>query len=116
MMPPQMNVDIVRYKVFISGKTGVGKTALAARLAGLDLPKMHYETTDVTESDITHFQEVWGLPVFRVGGDVSAGLGEVAPLLNALAENLWHQDCMAASSVSISTQPALRETDSEIIV
>lgn len=45
MMPPQMNVDIVRYKVFISGKTGVGKTALAARLAGLDLPKMHYETT-----------------------------------------------------------------------
>ncbi len=45
MMPPQMNVDIVRYKVFISGKTGVGKSALAARLAGLDLPKMHYETT-----------------------------------------------------------------------
>uniref|UniRef100_A0A673IWQ6 Ciliogenesis and planar polarity effector 2 n=1 Tax=Sinocyclocheilus rhinocerous TaxID=307959 RepID=A0A673IWQ6_9TELE len=197
--------------VFLSGKTGVGKSALAARLAGLDLPKMHYETTgiettvvfwpvrlkesgrvlffrfelwdcgesairrfdhmlpsckeqvdailflfsftdrgsfddlsnqvsritepsdrvvnlvvgtkfdlfmhtDVTESDVTHFQEVWGLPVFRVGGDVSAGLGEVAPLLNALAENLWHQDCMAASSVSISTQAALRGTDSEIIV
>uniref|UniRef100_A0A671QR98 Ciliogenesis and planar polarity effector 2 n=1 Tax=Sinocyclocheilus anshuiensis TaxID=1608454 RepID=A0A671QR98_9TELE len=200
IMPPHMNVDIVRYKVFISGKTGVGKGALAARLAGLDLPKMHYETTgiettvvfwpvrvkesgrvlffrfelwdcgesairrfdhmlpsckeqvdailflfsftdrgsfddlsnqisritessdrvvklvvgtkfdlfmhtDVTESDVTHFQEVWGLPVFRVGGDVSAGL-----------ENLWHQDCVAASSVSISTQAALRETDSEIIV
>ncbi|XP_051752488.1 ciliogenesis and planar polarity effector 2 isoform X1 [Ctenopharyngodon idella] len=211
MMPPHMNVDIVRYKVLISGKTGVGKSALAARLAGLDLPKMHYETTgiettvvfwpvrlkdtgrvlffrfelwecgesamrrfdhmlpsckeqvdailflfsftdrgsfddlsnqisritesldrvvklvvgtkfdlfmhtDVTESDVTHFQEVWGLPVFRVGGDVSAGLGEVAPLLNSLAENLWHQDCMAASSVSISPQAAVRETGSEIIV
>lgn len=210
-MPPHMNVDLVRYKVFLSGKTGVGKSALAARLAGLDLPRLHYETTgiettvvfwpvrlkesgrvlffrfelwdcgesairrfdhmlpsckeqvdailflfsfidrgsfddlsnqisritepsdrvvnlvvgtkfdlfmhtDVTESDVTHFQEVWGLPVFRVGGDVTAGLGEVAPLLNALAENLWHQDCMAASSVSISTQAALRGTDSEIIV
>uniref|UniRef100_A0A8C2KPV1 Ciliogenesis and planar polarity effector 2 n=1 Tax=Cyprinus carpio TaxID=7962 RepID=A0A8C2KPV1_CYPCA len=181
MMPPHMNVDMVCYKVFISGKTGVGESALAA----LELPKMHYETmrgeqtthlkcplrkrslfkcsckeqvdavlflfsftdrgsfddlsdqisritessdrlvkpvigtkfdlfmhTDVTESDVTHFQEVCGLPIFRVGGDVS----EVAPLLNALAENLWHQDCMAASSVFISTQAALRETDSEIIV
>lgn len=47
MMPPHMNVDTVRYKVFISGKTGVGKSALAARLAGLDIPKMHYETTGV---------------------------------------------------------------------
>uniref|UniRef100_A0A8C1DWF8 Ciliogenesis and planar polarity effector 2 n=1 Tax=Cyprinus carpio carpio TaxID=630221 RepID=A0A8C1DWF8_CYPCA len=181
MMPPHMNVDMVCYKVFISGKPGVGESALGARLAGLELPKMHYETTgeqtthltlfkkrmhesckeqvdavlflfsftdrgsfddlsnqisritessdrvvklvvgtkfdlfmhtDVTESDVTHFQEVCGLPIFRVGGDVS----EVAPLLNALAENLWHQDCMAASSVFISTQAALRETDSEIIV
>ncbi|XP_051996557.1 ciliogenesis and planar polarity effector 2 isoform X2 [Xyrauchen texanus] len=211
MMPPNMNVDTVRYKVFISGKTGVGKSSLAARLAGLDLPKVHYETTgidttvvfwpvrlkesgrvlffrfefwdcgesamrrfdhmlpsckeqvdailflfsftdrgsfedlsnqisritepsdrvvklvvgtkfdlfmhtDVTESDVTQFQEVWGLSVFRVGGDVSAGLGEVAPLLNALAENLWYQDCIAASSVSISPKADLRETDSEIIV
>ncbi|XP_057194251.1 ciliogenesis and planar polarity effector 2 isoform X2 [Triplophysa rosa] len=180
MMPPHMNVDTVRYKVFISGKTGVGKSALAARLAGLDFPKMHYETTesamrrfdhmlpsckeqvdamlflfsftdrgsfedlsnqisritessdrvvklvvgtkfdlfmhtDVTESDVTRFKEVWGLPVFRVGGDVSAGLGEVAPLLNALAENLWYQDCIAASSVSIATA-GLTQTDKEIIV
>ncbi|KAA0712839.1 REM2- and [Triplophysa tibetana] len=210
MMPPHMNVDTIRYKVFISGKTGVGKSALAARLAGLDFPRMHYETTgiettvtfwpvklkdservlffrfefwdcgesamrrfdhmlpsckeqvdamlflfsftdrgsfedlsnqisritessdrvvklvvgtkfdlfmhtDVTESDVTRFKEVWGLPVFRVGGDVSAGLGEVAPLLNALAEDLWHQDCIAASSVSIATA-ALSQTDTEIIV
>uniref|UniRef100_A0A8C1DWR3 Ciliogenesis and planar polarity effector 2 n=1 Tax=Cyprinus carpio carpio TaxID=630221 RepID=A0A8C1DWR3_CYPCA len=182
MMPPHMNVDMVCYKVFISGKPGVGESALGARLAGLELPKMHYETTgeqtthltcinfkfwvncpfnpqilhnfmsckeqvdavlflfsftdrgsfddlsnqisritessdrvvklvvgtkfdlfmhtDVTESDVTHFQEVCGLPIFRVGGDVS----EVAPLLNALAENLWHQDCMAASSPPFSRE------------
>lgn len=71
--------------------------------------------TDVTESDVTQFKEVWGIPVFRVGGDVSAGLGEVAPLLNTLAENLWYQDCIAASSVSISTA-GLTQTDTEIIV
>ncbi|XP_036388080.1 ciliogenesis and planar polarity effector 2 [Megalops cyprinoides] len=192
VLPPNLSVDTVRYKVFISGKSGVGKTALAARLAGLDIPSMHYETTgiettvvfwpvklrengrvlflrlqlwdcgenalrrfdhllpsckeqvdailflfsftdrasfedlsnqiarscepsdnivklvvgtkfdlfmhaDVTERDVKQFQEVWGLPVFRVGGDVFGGLGEVAPLLNSLAERLWHQDCMAVT-------------------
>jgi len=45
MMPPQVAVDTVHYKIFISGKSGVGKTALAARLAGLNIPNMHHETT-----------------------------------------------------------------------
>ncbi|KAJ8360748.1 hypothetical protein SKAU_G00172730 [Synaphobranchus kaupii] len=175
VLPPHLSVNTVRYKVFISGKSGVGKTALAARLAGLDIPNMYYETTgiettvvcgtvgrapcadsdhllpsckeqvdailflfsftdrasfedlsnqiargsehsdsvvklvvgtkfdlfmhtDVTDQDVRKFQEVWGLPVFRIGGDVVGGLGEVAPLLNALAERLWHQDCMAVGS------------------
>lgn len=44
-MPPHVAVDTVHYKIFISGKSGVGKTALAARLAGLNVPNMHYETT-----------------------------------------------------------------------
>lgn len=44
-MPPHVAVDTVHYKIFISGKSGVGKTALAARLAGLNIPNMHYETT-----------------------------------------------------------------------
>lgn len=44
-MPPHVAVDTVHYKVFISGKSGVGKTALAAHLAGLNIPNMHYETT-----------------------------------------------------------------------
>lgn len=60
--------------------------------------------TDVTECDVTRFQEAWGLPVFRIGGDVSGGFGEISPLLNALAENLWHQDCMQAST-SVPSYP-----------
>lgn len=44
-MPPHVAVDTVHYKIFLSGKSGVGKTALAARLAGLNIPNMHYETT-----------------------------------------------------------------------
>lgn len=44
-MAPHLKADTVRYKVFISGKSGVGKTALAARLAGHHIPSMHYETT-----------------------------------------------------------------------
>ena len=44
-MPPNVAVDTAHYKVFLSGKSGVGKTALAARLAGLNIPKLHYETT-----------------------------------------------------------------------
>lgn len=69
--------------------------------------------TDVTDSDITCFQEVWGVPVFRVGGDVSGGFGEIAPLLNALAENLWHQDCMHAFT---SVPSYLGHSGPEIIV
>ncbi|XP_029907593.1 ciliogenesis and planar polarity effector 2 [Myripristis murdjan] len=195
VMPPHLAVDTVHYKVFISGKSGVGKTALAARLAGRSIPSMHYETTgiettvvywpvklresgrvlffrlqlwdcgenalrrfdhllpsckeqldavlflfsftdrtsfddlsnqiakwsgpsdrlvklvvgtkydlfmhsDVTEREVTRFQEEWGSPVLRTGGEVSDGLGDVAALLNGLAENLWHQDCVAASQHS----------------
>lgn len=200
VMPPNVLVDTVHYKVFISGKTGVGKTALAARLAGLNIPNHYYETTgietsvvywpvklresgrvlffrlqlwdcgenalrrfdhllpeikeqvdavlflfsftdqgsfddlsnqiarttessdrvvklvigtkfdlfmhtDVTEQEVTRFQEVWGLPVFCMGGEVSDSLGEVAPLLNCLTEHLWHQDCVAARSTTHPLQP-----------
>ncbi|KAK1901790.1 Ciliogenesis and planar polarity effector 2 [Dissostichus eleginoides] len=174
VMPPHVAVDTVHYKIFLSGKSGVGKTALAARLAGLNIPNMHYETTgrprsmrlwdcgenalrrfdhllpackeqvdavlflfsftdrtsfddlsnqiakwtgapvgrvvklvvgtkfdlfmhcDVAERDVRNFQETWSVPVLRVGGEVSDGLGDVASLLNCLAEHLWHQDCVSA--------------------
>lgn len=45
VMPPHAAVDTVNYKIFISGKTGVGKSSLAARLAGHTIPNMHCETT-----------------------------------------------------------------------
>ncbi|XP_029991358.1 ciliogenesis and planar polarity effector 2 [Sphaeramia orbicularis] len=203
VMSPLNAVDTVQYKIFISGKSGVGKTALAARLAGLNIPNMHYETTgiettvvhwpvkltengrvlffrlqlwdcgenalrrfdhllpsckeqvdavlflfsftdrtsfedlsnqikkwteppldrvvklvvgtkfdlfmhcDVAEKDVRGFQMTSGLPVLRMGGEVSDGLGDVAPLLNCLAENLWHQDCVTVGSGSYRSQ---RET------
>lgn len=44
-MPPDVAVDTIHYKIFLSGKSGVGKTALAARLSGRTIPNMHYETT-----------------------------------------------------------------------
>ncbi|KAM9408426.1 ciliogenesis and planar polarity effector 2 isoform 2-T2 [Pholidichthys leucotaenia] len=203
VMPPHVPVDTVHYKIFITGKTGVGKTALAARLAGQSIPSVHHETTgiettvvhwpvklrdsgrvlffrlqlwdcgenalrrfdhllpsckeevdavlflfsytdrssfddlsnqiakwtessaghvvklvvgakfdlfmhcDVTESDVRDFQETWGLPVLRTGGEVSDGLGDVASILNCLAENLWHQDCVTAGTACHPPQETL---------
>ncbi|XP_026163045.1 ciliogenesis and planar polarity effector 2 isoform X2 [Mastacembelus armatus] len=196
VMPPHVPVDTIHYKVFISGKSGVGKTALAARLAGLNIPNVHYETTgiettvvywpvklresgrvlffrlqlwdcgenalrrfdhllpsckeqvdavlflfsftdrtsfddlsnqiakwtdttedrvvklvvgtkfdlfmhcDVAERDVKVFQKTWSLPVLHIGGEVSDGFGDVAPLLNCLTEQLWHQDCVTAGSAN----------------
>ncbi|KAM8913909.1 ciliogenesis and planar polarity effector 2 isoform 2-T2 [Spinachia spinachia] len=203
VMPPHQAVDTVHYKIFISGKSGVGKTALAARLAGLKLPNVHYETTgiettvvywpvklrengrvlffrlqlwdcgentvrrfdhllpackeqvdailflfsftdktsfddlsnqiakwtethvvklvvgtkfdlfmhcDVPERDVRDFQETRHLRVMRVGAEVSDGLGDVAPLLNCLAENLWHRDCVTAGSANSRSRQDTDET------
>lgn len=59
---------------------------------------------DVTERDVRNLEQTWSLPVLRVEGGVSDGLADVAPLLNCLAENLWHQDCVAAASGSHRAQ------------
>ncbi|MGH0125576.1 UNVERIFIED_CONTAM: hypothetical protein FKN15_023168 [Acipenser sinensis] len=47
VLPLQAAADTVSYKVFVSGKSGVGKSALVAKLAGLEVPSMHYETTGI---------------------------------------------------------------------
>ncbi|NXX44746.1 CPLN2 protein, partial [Tricholaema leucomelas] len=49
-LPPSSRTITVRYKLFVSGKSGVGKTALVAMLAGVSLLPTHYETrgTEVT--------------------------------------------------------------------
>lgn len=67
---------------------------------------------DVTERDVRNFEQTWSLPVLRLGGEVSDGLGDVAPLLNCLAENLWHQDCVAAAASGIHSS----QQDTEALV
>uniref|UniRef100_A0A8D0BG05 Ciliogenesis and planar polarity effector 2 n=1 Tax=Salvator merianae TaxID=96440 RepID=A0A8D0BG05_SALMN len=44
--------DVASYKVFVSGKSGVGKTALVARLAGLEVPAVHQETTGLQTTSV----------------------------------------------------------------
>ncbi|XP_017193764.3 ciliogenesis and planar polarity effector 2 isoform X1 [Oryctolagus cuniculus] len=48
VLPPSVAIDTASYKVFVSGKSGVGKTALVAKLAGLEVPTAHHETIGCT--------------------------------------------------------------------
>ncbi|XP_058408978.1 ciliogenesis and planar polarity effector 2 isoform X2 [Diceros bicornis minor] len=203
VLPPPVAIDTASYKIFVSGKSGVGKTALVAKLAGLEVPVVHHETTgiqttvvfwpaklqasdrvvmfrfefwdcgesalkkfdhmlpackektdaflflfsftdrasfedlpgqlarvtgeapgvvrmvigskfdqymhtDVPERDLTAFRQAWELPLLRVKSvpgrrladgrtlDGRAGLADIAHVLNGLAEQLWHQDQVAA--------------------
>ena len=57
VMPPHVAVDTVHYKIFISGKSGVGKTTLAARLAGSNIPSVHFETTGGSLHKISEAQQ-----------------------------------------------------------
>jgi flagellar biosynthesis GTPase FlhF len=38
------HIEEARYKILLSGKTGVGKTCTVAKLTGHDIPKTHTET------------------------------------------------------------------------
>ncbi|XP_071073863.1 F-box only protein 42 isoform X3 [Dasypus novemcinctus] len=203
VLAPPVAIDTASYKIFVSGKSGVGKTALVAKLAGLEVPVAHHETmgiqttvvfwpakllasdrvvmfrfefwdcgesalkkfdhmlpacrekadaflflfsftdrasfedlpgqlagladeapravrmvigskfdqymhTDVPERDLAAFRQAWELPLLRVKSvpgrrlpdgrtlDGRAGLADVAHVLNSLAEQLWHQDQVAA--------------------
>jgi len=40
--------DVFQYKIFISGKTGVGKTAAAAKLSANKVSRTHFETPGIT--------------------------------------------------------------------
>lgn len=67
-----------------------------------------YMHTDVPERDLTAFRQAWELPLLRVKSvpgrrladgrtlDGRAGLADIAHVLNGLAEQLWHQDQVAA--------------------
>ncbi|NXW55120.1 CPLN2 protein, partial [Eurystomus gularis] len=47
LLPPTLAVSTVTYKLFVSGKSGVGKTALVAMLAGTPVPPIHHETLGI---------------------------------------------------------------------
>lgn len=39
--------EVFEYKLFVSGKSGVGKTAAVAKLAANKVPTVHYETPGI---------------------------------------------------------------------
>ncbi|KAG8429920.1 hypothetical protein GDO86_018812 [Hymenochirus boettgeri] len=47
VLSPQLAADIANYKVFVCGKSAVGKSSFIAKLAGLEVPSMHQETTGI---------------------------------------------------------------------
>ncbi|XP_053379514.1 ciliogenesis and planar polarity effector 2-like isoform X2 [Mercenaria mercenaria] len=48
--PLSAHIEEVRYKILLSGKTGVGKTCTVAKLTGHDIPKTHTETAGIQTS------------------------------------------------------------------
>ncbi|KAM6046279.1 ciliogenesis and planar polarity effector 2 [Chlamydotis macqueenii] len=46
-LPPSLAAPTVTYKLFLAGKSGVGKSALVAALAGTPVPPVHHETLGI---------------------------------------------------------------------
>lgn len=44
VLAPPWNLGEFEYKIFISGRSGVGKTSIAARLSANEVPRTHGET------------------------------------------------------------------------
>lgn len=75
-----------------------------------------YMHTDVPERDLTAFRQAWALPLLRVKSvpgrrladgrtlDGQAGLADIAHVLNGLAEQLWHQDQVAAGLLPMPSE------------
>ncbi|NXS71173.1 CPLN2 protein, partial [Pandion haliaetus] len=51
-LPPTLAVPTVTYKLFLSGKSGVGKTALVATLVGTPVPPIHHETLGIEATTV----------------------------------------------------------------
>ncbi|NXX08233.1 CPLN2 protein, partial [Larus smithsonianus] len=52
VLPPPLAAPTVTYKLFLSGKSGVGKTALVATLAGTPVPPGHHETLGIEATTV----------------------------------------------------------------
>ncbi|CAH1239612.1 RSG1 [Branchiostoma lanceolatum] len=46
-LSPQQEPETVSYKIYLAGKSGVGKTATVAKLAGIEVPPTHQETPGI---------------------------------------------------------------------
>ncbi|XP_014665016.1 PREDICTED: REM2- and Rab-like small GTPase 1 isoform X2 [Priapulus caudatus] len=47
LLPVQFSSSDVQYKIFVSGRSGVGKTSALAKLSGNEVPTMHSETPGI---------------------------------------------------------------------
>ncbi|NXY92608.1 CPLN2 protein, partial [Alcedo cyanopectus] len=52
VLAPTLAVPTVTYKLFVCGKSGVGKTALVATLAGNPVPHGHHETLGIEATTV----------------------------------------------------------------
>jgi len=59
---PSVSPDVFEYKIFLSGKTGVGKSSIAATLAGHDAPSEYHETLGIQKSTV-----YWPAKIVDVG-------------------------------------------------
>nr|XP_039260097.1 ciliogenesis and planar polarity effector 2-like [Styela clava] len=51
-LPPSKETTIVEYKIFLCGRSGVGKTATVAKLAGNKIPNVFSETAGIETTSI----------------------------------------------------------------
>uniref|UniRef100_A0A8B9P9V0 Ciliogenesis and planar polarity effector 2 n=1 Tax=Apteryx owenii TaxID=8824 RepID=A0A8B9P9V0_APTOW len=52
VLPPPLATATAAYKLFVSGKSGVGKTALVAKLVGAEVPAAHHETLGIEATTV----------------------------------------------------------------
>uniref|UniRef100_A0A8C4N7K5 Ciliogenesis and planar polarity effector 2 n=1 Tax=Eptatretus burgeri TaxID=7764 RepID=A0A8C4N7K5_EPTBU len=52
MRSPQQAMDTVSYKIFLMGRSGVGKSATVAKLAGLNEPAVHHGTPGIQTTTV----------------------------------------------------------------
>ncbi|XP_005061633.2 PREDICTED: REM2- and Rab-like small GTPase 1 [Ficedula albicollis] len=88
-LPPALAVPTVTYKLFLAGKSGVGKTALVAWLGGTPAPPAHHETLGI---------EATRTPWVRPGG--SGGDSPACP-----RGDRGHQDTLGEPAVRGCPRP-----------
>ncbi|XP_047117243.1 ciliogenesis and planar polarity effector 2-like isoform X2 [Schistocerca piceifrons] len=82
------NVEEVSYKLFVTGKSGIGKTATVARLAGSRCRVPHTETHGIQKSNIFWPVKIWDkiilfkLQIWDAGENAIKKYAHIFPLVN----------------------------------